>query len=167
MVGVPALPSETDNVLEYETRVSASPETVFQYFTDPTRMVEWMGTEATLDPRPGGLCRINPNGHGVMSGRFLEVDPPRRIVFTWGWEMELYATPPQSTAVEVSLVPIGTDTLVRLTHRRLQPAAVAFHREGWEHYLPRLARAAAGADPGVDAWRDIAVMLQQLRDAGV
>jgi uncharacterized protein YndB with AHSA1/START domain len=167
VVGVPALPSETDNVLEHQTRVSASPETVFQYFTDPTRMVEWMGTEATLDPRAGGVCRINPTGHAVMSGRFLEVDPPRRIVFTWGWETELYATPPQSTVVEVSLVPIGKDTLVRLTHRRLQPAAVAFHREGWEHYLPRLARAAAGADAGVDPWRDIAVALQQLRDAGV
>src|SRR5437764_417045 len=130
-------------------------------------MVEWMGTEATLDPRPEGVCRINPAGHAVMSGRFLEVDPPRRIVFTWGWETEMYATPAQSTVVEVSLVPVGDDTLVRLIHRRLQPGAVAFHRAGWEHYLPRLARAAAGAGAGADPWRDIAVVLEHLRAAGV
>jgi uncharacterized protein YndB with AHSA1/START domain len=164
---MPATPSETDSVLEYERRVAASPETVFGYFTDPAKMVQWMGTEATLDPRPGGVCRINPSGHAVMSGEFLEVDPPRRIVFTWGWETELFATPPQSTIVEVSLTPEGEDTVVRLAHRRLQPSAVAFHRAGWEHYLPRLAMIGAGADPGMDQWRDIAVATKQLRAAGV
>jgi uncharacterized protein YndB with AHSA1/START domain len=164
---MPATPRETDGVLEYETRVAASPETVFGYFTDPAKMVQWMGTEATLDPRPGGVCRINPSGHAVMSGEFLEVDPPRWIVFTWGWETELFATPPQSTIVEVSLTPEGEDTVVRLAHRRLQPSAVAFHGAGWEHYLPRLALIAAGADPGIDQWRDLAVVIKQLRAAGV
>jgi uncharacterized protein YndB with AHSA1/START domain len=129
-------------------------------------MVEWMGTEAALDPRPGGICRINPSGHAVMSGEFLEVDPPRRIVFTWGWETELFATPPQSTIVEVSLTRDGDNTILRLVHRRLQPGALAFHRAGWGHYLPRLALSVAGADPGVDPWRDIAVATQELRDAG-
>jgi uncharacterized protein YndB with AHSA1/START domain len=102
-----------------------------------------------------------------MSGKFVEVDPPRRIVFTWGWEMELFATPPQSTTVEVSLEPDGEDTLVRLTHRGLPAGAVAFHRAGWEHYLPRLAAVASGADPGGDPWRDFAVSMKELRDAGV
>lgn len=164
---MPATPSETDGVLEYETRVAARPETVFGYFTDPAKMVQWMGTEATLDPRPGGVCRVNPSGHAVMSGEFVEVDPPRRIVFTWGWETELFATPPQSTIVEVSLTPEGEGTVVRLAHRRLQPGAVAFHRAGWEHYLPRLALIVTGADPGADQWRDIAVVVKQLRAAGV
>ncbi len=167
MVGVPAPPSETDEVLEHETRVSASPETVFQYFTDPARMVQWMGTEATLDPRPGGVCRINPSGHAVMSGRFLEVDPPRRIVFAWGWETKLYATPPQSTVVEVSLRPEGDETVVRLVHRCLHTGAVAFHRAGWAHYLPRLAAVASGGEPAVDPWRKLTVAIKQQRNAGV
>jgi hypothetical protein len=126
-------------------------------------MVRWMGTEAMLDPRPGGVCRVNPSGHALMSGAFVEVDPPHRIVFTWGWETELFATPPQSTIVEVSLIPDGAGTVVRLAHRRLQPGAVAFHRLGWEHYLPRLAAVAAGSDPGLDPWRDLAVVTEQLR----
>jgi uncharacterized protein YndB with AHSA1/START domain len=164
---MPAPPSETEDVLEYETRIAASPETVFAFFIDPAKLVQWMGTDATLDPRPGGVCRINPAGHAVMAGEFVEVDPPRRVVFTWGWETELFATPPQSTLVEVSLTPDGEDTVLRLAHRRLLPGAVAFHRTGWGHYLPRLVAVASGADPGIDSWRDLAVNLRDLRDAGV
>jgi uncharacterized protein YndB with AHSA1/START domain len=164
---MPAGPSETESVVEHEIRVGASPETVFAYFTDPAKMVQWMGTEATLDPRPGGVCRINPSGQGVMLGEFLEVVPPRRLAFTWGWELEMFATPPQSTLVEVSLTPDGDGTIVQLAHRRLQATAVAFHRAGWEHYLPRLALVASGGDAGVDPWRDVAVAISALRAAGV
>jgi uncharacterized protein YndB with AHSA1/START domain len=154
---MPATPGET-SVVEHEVRVAARPETVFAYFTDPKRMVQWMGAEATLDPRPGGVCRIvfrpaEPNPVGVMLGQFVEVDPPRRLVFTWGWELELLAVPPQSTAVEVSFTPDGDDTIVRLVHRRLPAGTAAFHQAGWQHYLPRLVLVAGGADPGPDPWQ--------------
>ena len=58
----PARPSETDGLIEHEIRIAAAPEIVFASFTDLAKMVQWMGTEATLDPRPGGVCRINPPG---------------------------------------------------------------------------------------------------------
>jgi uncharacterized protein YndB with AHSA1/START domain len=159
--------SRTKGLVEHEVRVAASPDSVFDYFTDPAKMVKWMGTEATLDPRPGGVCRINPSGQAAMLGEFVEVDRPRRIVFTWGWETTLFKTPPQSTLVEVSLTPEGEDTVVRLAHRRLKPEAVALHRAGWQHYLPRLALAASGADPGRDPWRDRPLGVEELRAAGV
>src|SRR5437660_708215 len=108
-------------VVEHEIRIAARPETVFAYFTDPVRMVAWMGTEATLDPRPGGVCRIDVTGGAVMVGEFLEVDPPHRIVFSWGWEKGWYETPPRSTSVEVSLTPEGEETILHLTHRELPP----------------------------------------------
>jgi uncharacterized protein YndB with AHSA1/START domain len=174
---LPATPRETD-VVEHQVRVAARPETVFAYFTDPARMVRWMGVEATLDPRPGGICRIafqpsqatveslgallergrgslppRLDGPGVMMGEFVEVDPPRRIVLTWGWEQEVLAVPPQSTIVEVSFVPDGGATILRVTHRRIPAEAAAFHRAGWEHYLPRLAIAAGGGDAGADPWQ--------------
>lgn len=164
---MPAQRSETENTLEYEVRIAAAPETVFSYFTDPAKMVQWMGTEATLDPRPGGVCRINPAGHAVMSGEFLEVEPPRRIVFSWGWELEFFSTPPQATVVEVSLTPDRGETVLRLVHRRQSPEALPFHRHGWDHYLPRLARVAAGQDVEVDPWRDLAVTLEALRQSGI
>jgi uncharacterized protein YndB with AHSA1/START domain len=145
---VPARPRGT-NVVEHEVRVAARPETVFPYFTDPSKMVRWMGIEATLDPRPGGLCRINVTGVAVMLGKYVEIDPPRRIVFTWGWEKERFSVPPQSTSVEVSFTPDGDGTIVRLSHRQLPEGATAFHRAGWEYYLERLARAAGHAAAGV------------------
>lgn len=160
-------PSETDSTVEHEVRVAASPDSVFEFFTDPAKMVQWMGTEATLDPRPGGVCRIRPAGRDAVLGEFVEVERPRRIVFTWGWESAVFATPPQSTLVEVSLTPDGEDTVVRLAHRRLNADAVAFHRAGWEHFLPRLALTASGADPGVDPWCDFERNLRDLRAAGV
>jgi len=147
-----ATPHET-SVVEHELRVAARPETVFSYFTDPAKMVRWMGTEATLDPRPGGVCRINVTGATSMVGQFVEVDSPRRIVFRWGWEEELFDVGPKSTAVEVSFTPDGDGTIVRLVHWQLPAQAVAFHRFGWGHYLERLAIAAAGADPGPDPLR--------------
>jgi uncharacterized protein YndB with AHSA1/START domain len=159
--------SKTEGLVEHQVRVAATPDSVFEYFTDPAKMVEWMGTEATLDPRPGGVCRVNPSGQAAMLGEFVEVDRPRRIVFTWGWETALFRTPPQSTLVEVSLTPEGEDTVVRLAHRRLKPEAVALHRAGWRHYLPRLALAASGADPGRDPWRGLPLSVEELRAAGV
>src|SRR5438270_13042490 len=140
--------SETEGLVEHEVRVAASPDSVFEYFTDPAKMVKWMGTEATLDPRPGGVCRVNPSGQAAMLGEFVEVDRPRRVVFTWGWEAELFKTPPQTTLVEVSLTPDGEETVVRLAHRRLKREPVALHRAGRGHYLPRLPPAASSAEPG-------------------
>ena len=45
------------NAEPYETqvRIEARPETVFAFFTDPAKMVQWKGVDALLDPRPGGL----------------------------------------------------------------------------------------------------------------
>jgi uncharacterized protein YndB with AHSA1/START domain len=149
---MPATPPGT-SALEYELRIAARPETVFAFFTDPGKLVQWMGAQATLDPRPGGVCRIAFENAGVMMGEFVEVDPHRRIVLTWGWEQEMLALPPQSTELEISFDRDGEATIVRLAHRRLPPAAVAFHRAGWEHYLPRLTIAAGGGDPGPDPWQ--------------
>jgi uncharacterized protein YndB with AHSA1/START domain len=154
-------PGET-SVVEHEIRIAARPETVFAFFTDPARMVRWMGTEATLDPRPGGACRINVNDASVMLGEFVEVDPHRRIVFTWGWEGNLFEVPPQSTAVEVSFTPDGDGTIVRLAHRRLPTTAISVHQAGWGHYLGRLALAAAGRDPGPDPFLDLAAAARTL-----
>ena len=108
--------------LVVERQVDASPETVFGFFADPRRWLQWQGLEAELDPRPGGVFRMNVRGDGWASGRFLEVDPPRRIVFTWGWEIERSPLPPGASVVEVELIPQGEGTLLRLTHRDLPPA---------------------------------------------
>ena len=147
---MPAPQSET-SVVEREIRIEAEPETVFPFFTDPEKMVRWMGVGATLDPRPGGVFSVNTMADYFIEGEYVAVEPHSRIVFTWGYgdfpDEQRNPLPPGSSTVEVELVPDGEATIVRLTHR--VPAELAdFHAMGWEHYLARLAIAAAGGDPG-------------------
>jgi uncharacterized protein YndB with AHSA1/START domain len=85
--------------------------------------------------------------------------PPRRLVFTWGWEPAEDGTanpvPPGSSTVEIELEPEDDRTRLRFTHRDLPSAeATQSHAHGWDHYLPRLESAAAGDDPGRDPWLD-------------
>jgi uncharacterized protein YndB with AHSA1/START domain len=137
--------------IEREMHIDASPETVFDFFTDPAKMVRWKGATATLDPRPGGVYRVQMNEQAIAVGEYVEVDPPNRVVFTWGWEGDYVATPPGSSTVEVTLTPDGDGTLVRLVHSGLPSAeSVEAHGLGWDQYMPRLAIAAAGGDPGED-----------------
>ena len=124
--------------IERELRIAAPPATVFAYFTDPARMVRWMGRTVDLDPRPGGVLRIAYNGTDIARGAFVEVDPPRRVVFTWGWEMPGDSVPAGASTVEVTLTPAGDGTIVRLIHHGLPSDAVDGHTEGWDHFLPAL-----------------------------
>ncbi len=139
-----------------EVAIAASPETVWELLTDPEKAPIWWGRALTLDPRPGGLLRIEVGAGNVTSGEFVELDPPRRLVYTWGWESggagpEL--VPAGSTTVEITLVPEGAGTKLELIHRGLPSGEPAEnHGLGWEHYLGRLAIAAEGGDPGPDPW---------------
>ena len=142
---------ETDAV-EREIRISARPETIFPFFTDPAKMIRWKGAHATLDPRLGGVYRVDLNGHDVVRGEYLEIVPYSRVVFTWGWEAEGNPVPPGTSTVEVTLVADGDGTIVRLRHLGLPADTHAPHAAGWDHYLPRLVTVAEGRDPGPDPW---------------
>ena len=137
-------------MLEVSVHIEATPDTVFQYFTDPTKYVQWMGTGARITSTPGGEYRVRMRDGVETSGEFVEIDPPKRVVFTWGWKHDA-AVPPGSTRVEVSLEPDGTGTRVVLRHHNLPSAEqIEHHRQGWELYLNRLALRATGTDPGRD-----------------
>ena len=143
------------DAVEREVRIAARPETVFEFLVDPEKAARWMGRRAELEPRPGGVYRVELNEQATASGRYVEVDPPRRVVFTWGWEGQEpgggeHAVPPGSSRVEISLEADGDGTLVRLRHLDLPVEAREIHGQGWDLYLPRLATAAAGGDPGPD-----------------
>ena len=89
--------------------------------------------------------------HDIAKGEYVEVTPFSRVVFTWGWESEGNPVPPGSSTVEITLVPDGEGTLVRLRHSGLPTDhAREQHSQGWAHYLNRLTFAAEGRDPGPD-----------------
>ncbi len=139
-----------DNVVEVSLYVAARPETVFPYFTDPRRYVLWMGSDATLDPVPGGVYRIRMSGGAEAAGQFVELDPPRRLVFTWGWTHDP-AVPPGATRVVITLEEENGGTRVVLRHHDLPDADQRdHHRKGWDTYVSRLQLRIQGIDPGRD-----------------
>ena len=143
-------------VIERELEIAAGPETIWAFLVEPEKAVRWMGISARLDPRPGGEYHVVVLPGHTASGEFVELDQPRRLVYTWGWEPEdgePNAVPPGSSTIEIELVPRGERTPLRFTHRDLPAGASAeSHGHGWDHYLGRLADAAAGGDPGPDPW---------------
>jgi uncharacterized protein YndB with AHSA1/START domain len=144
---------EVATAVEREVRIAARPETVFEFFVDPQKMCEWKGRKAELDPRPGGTYRVEINDQAIARGEFVEIEAPSRVVFTWGWEGQQsgeHAVPPGSSRVEVDLIPDGDGTLVRLRHLDLPEQSREIHGQGWDLYLGRLSKAAAGEDPGAD-----------------
>jgi uncharacterized protein YndB with AHSA1/START domain len=135
--------------LRVERRIAARPAAVYAYLTDSERWARWQGESAEIEPVPGGRFRMTVANASTAEGEFVALEPDRRVVFTWGW-VGHPAVPPGSSTVEVELLPDGDGTLVRLTHRGLPPEERSIHRAGWDHYLPRLAAAATGGDPGPD-----------------
>jgi uncharacterized protein YndB with AHSA1/START domain len=128
--------------------IEASPERVFEYFTRPDAIVSWMGEYALLEPRAGGRFEVDVKGAPVR-GRFLHLDPPHRLVISWGYSGSPQL-PPGASTVEVRLTAQGDGTLVELEHRDLPSDERPGHDSGWNHYLARLAITARGGDPGPD-----------------
>src|SRR6185312_3603576 len=107
-----------------------------------------MGQKWSSDVRAGGSyeCDVVP-GH-TARGEFVEIDAPRRLVFTWGWDPGKDGpspVPPGSSTIEIELIPDGDGTLLRFTHGDLPSEESAeSHGTGWDHYLERLVIAAPG-----------------------
>ena len=142
---------QQEDILEREIRIAARPATVFAFFTDPEKMLRWKGIRADLDPRPGGVYRVDIDGQHIARGEYVEVVPHSRVVFTWGWEGEGGTPPPGGSTVEITLVADGDGTIVRLRHSGLSAEERISHGQGWDHFLPRLLAAAEGhivADSG-------------------
>jgi uncharacterized protein YndB with AHSA1/START domain len=137
-------------MIEKETYVDAPPHVVYAYLTEPAKLREWIGTEVELEPRPGGIFRVVPNHVDVIRGEFLEAVPYSKVSFTWGFEGEGHAVAAGSTIVEITLEPQGAGTRLRLTHRDLVGEQRDKHDAGWDHYLARIAIAAAGGTPEPD-----------------
>ena len=140
--------TQAANVVELTVRLEAPPDEVFVFLTDAERYVRWQGVKAELDPRPGGVYRVWMDADTIARGEYVEIDPPRRLVFTWGWEGNP-DVPPGSTTVELSLEAEGDGTVLLLRHTGLPNGeAAAMHEEGWRFFTGRLSMAVRGDDPG-------------------
>ena len=139
--------------LEKSVLVPLTADETFALITEPDRLRRWQVITARVDLRAGGDYRwtIVP-GHSA-EGTITEVEPGRRLVFTWGWDGSA-DLPPGASTVIITLEPASDGTLVHLVHEGLTGEQADSHAAGWNHYLDRLQNAAAGHNPGPDPWVD-------------
>lgn len=133
--------SSGSGAVEVRRRLPAPVEDVFRWWTETERLREWMspvGTvEVEVDLRVGGDFRIVMRGEGMAiehTGEYLEIDPPRRLVFTW---LSRY-TGTEPSLVTVELMPHEGATELKLIHERLPEDVAASHARGWGSMLDRL-----------------------------
>lgn len=139
--------TRTDTSLRMSRVIAAEPETVFRAMTEPGRMKKWMApegfdAEVEADVRVGGRYRIRMEGpEGAVHtavGAYREVEPPRRLVYTWDWEEEGGRMGDTVVTVELEARDDGTTEVV-LTHELFPaPEAVEEHEKGWTSCLDRL-----------------------------
>lgn len=73
-------------VVNYEILIHAPAPTIYHHLTDPTALLTWIADSAESEPVAGGRIRWTlPNG-ATMHGRYLELQPPHLLVFSYGWE---------------------------------------------------------------------------------
>ncbi len=139
-------------ILRMTRTFDATPERVFAAWTNPEQFGQWFGPRAMhtiacdLDARVGGAWRLMAEGENVpgrnqpgrvrptVSGKYLEVEPPGRLVFTWAWhEKDDFASPRgQESIVTVLFKAAGDKTEMIFTKAVLKDEeSVAAHRRGW------------------------------------
>jgi uncharacterized protein YndB with AHSA1/START domain len=121
--------------------IDATPDRVFPFFTDPERLTQWLGHRAELDPVPGGRFAVDIS-HRLVRGSYLEIEPPHRVVFSWG-DAGSARLPPGASRVEVQLEAAAGGTKVTLHHHGLGDEERADHGRGWPTKLAELVTVSA------------------------
>jgi uncharacterized protein YndB with AHSA1/START domain len=140
-----AVQPDTKPSLTIKRRLKAPPAKVYAAWTDPEKVMGWMGPgeikakHAECDVRVGGHYRWvmqSPAGeeHDV-GGVYREIVPNEKLVFTWAWKN----APERETIVTVLLKPDGDGTLLTLTHEQFfDDDARNAHQGGWNGALDKM-----------------------------
>jgi uncharacterized protein YndB with AHSA1/START domain len=146
--------TELKEILERRITIAARPEIVFRFFTDPERFARWWGEGSRIDPREGGEVAIRyPDGTRVQ-GEIVEIDPPKRIVFTYRYAS---GVPADGSLVTIALEAVPEGTVLQLRHAFSSAKIRDAHVQGWRYQLALFSRAVAedsrpAAAGRIDAW---------------
>ena len=126
-----------------DIEIEASPETVCDALTTPEDLAAWWGAEGIyrtygweIDLRPGGAWSsraASATSDMAVSGVFVEVDRPHRLVYTWNPEWDNTPT----TTVSYTLRKTTNGTHVHLEHSGFENHIPSgqHHAEGWKHVI--------------------------------
>ena len=141
----------SDISLEITRTFDASPEDVFDAWTDPEQVAQWYGPEGfykseihSFDMREGGSYSLTmnaPNGDKhKLRGVFNKVERPRMLVFTWQWEEGAQNNMMgNETLITVEFKPVGDTTEMHFKHEGfVNEAAKESHNKGWSSSFNKL-----------------------------
>jgi len=140
-----------DNVLRITRVFDAPRERVFDAWTDGKQFGQWFGPHdvttvyCEIDARTGGSWRLlgrNAQRTFAVSGKYLEVKRPERLVFTFAWHDKGDHGQPREheTTVRIELRALGDRTEMTMTQGAfLDGTAVANHNRGWSQSFEKLA----------------------------
>jgi uncharacterized protein YndB with AHSA1/START domain len=136
--------------------INASRDTVFAYFTDSTRWARWWGQGSTIDARAGGAVQICHPGGVQVAGEILEINPPARLVFTYGY-VSGTPMPVGASVVTIQLDDDAAGTRLNLTHVFTDEKVRDEMAQGWRFQLSLFGNLVAndlhaGASSTVDGW---------------
>lgn len=130
----------TVHELVIDRKFAAPPEKVFAAWTDPALFTAWFGpqglqvSELEMDVQVNGSWRatmLNADGTPhIIGGIYLNIEPPRRLSFTWAWQAD--GVPSNESLVEIEFEAAPGGTMMHFRHSGFESANAAFlHNEGW------------------------------------
>ncbi len=119
MTGAVASEVVGDGEIRLVARLDGPPEAVWPLLTQPDNLPLWLGHPVVFDLEVGGRIEVEIDEGHRFSGEFVEIDPPNRLRFTWGWRTGPIEIPPGSTMVEMTLTARESGTELRLVHTGL------------------------------------------------
>jgi uncharacterized protein YndB with AHSA1/START domain len=128
--------------LERTIVIGADREVVFRFFTDTARWASWWGPGSSIEPRRGGRVVIRYPGGTEAAGEVVEIVPPERLVFTYGYAKGI-PVPPGASLVTIELDPHRAGTRLRLSHAFADAGVRDEHVQGWRYQLSLFANAVA------------------------
>ncbi|MFW5943489.1 MAG: SRPBCC family protein [Chloroflexota bacterium] len=140
-------PADPQTSLQLERILPVPPGRVFEAWTMPEAIKFWFagaGTvidEVQVDLRVGGRYTIRyqdaSGGETVVTGKYLQIEPPRRLVFSWTMKSGQLIV--DENIVTVEFRDLGNRTQVQLTHEPFpDPEIRRLHAQGWDVCLTAL-----------------------------
>lgn len=135
-------PSTSDHLVVFAEFPAFTPQSLFNYWTQPELICQWWPQTAEIIPQPGGTYRLSwPQMGWVLNGKVTDIVPGQLLAFTWKWDHE-----PQTPErhVRVTLAPRsegGTHLAIehmQYTGSQADQEERNSHLEGWLYFLKRL-----------------------------
>ncbi len=139
--------------MPFETAVVVplSSTDTFALIARTDRLRRWLTVACRVELRVGGAYRWTVIPGRTAAGTVVDLNPGKKMVLSWGWEVGGDPLPGQST-VTITLAPVDGGTEVHLVHDGLTHEQTERHAEGWHHFLGRLVAAGQHGDAGPDPW---------------